>query len=86
MILKTQRTRKITANTDITDTAILLTDHAQSPNRATKATHNPIFMMIPEVREFCFTIFLSEFFMRYDIFFCVIRRIGRFMFQGQQQV
>lgn len=72
MILSTLRTRMIIPITDTADTAILLTDHTQSPNRATNTTHNPIFMMIPEVREFCFIIFLSEFFIQYDIFFCVI--------------
>lgn len=72
MILSTLRIRISTAVTDTADTAILLTDQIQSPNRATNPTHNPIFMMIPEVREFCFIIFLSEFFIQYDIFFCVI--------------
>ena len=86
MILSTLRTRTRIPIIDTTDRAILLIDQTQSPNRATNPTHNPIFMMIPEVREFCFIIFLSEFFIQYDIFFCVIRRIGRFMFQGQQEV
>lgn len=69
MILSILRRRRINPSTEITDAAVLLRWHTQSPKRATNTTLKPNFMMIPEVREFCFNIFLSEFFMRYDIFF-----------------
>lgn len=59
IILSTLRTRTIIASTDAADTAILLTDHRQSPNRVNPATLKPNFMMIPEAREFCFNMFFS---------------------------
>ena len=85
IILSTLRRSIYTPATHSSDAPVLVTHHTQTLKRATNTTRNPNFMMIPEVREFCFNIFLS-FFIQYDIFFCVIRRIGRFMFQGQHQV
>ena len=68
MILRMLRRSIYTPATHNRDAPVLVTHHTQTPNRATNTPHNPIFMMIPEGREFCFNIFLS-FFIQYDIFF-----------------
>lgn len=62
------RTRIYTPTTVITDVPIRETNHAHNAN---PATHKPNFMMIPEVREFCFNMFfpfliiMTFFFMRH---------------------
>ncbi len=68
IILSTLRRSIYTPATHSSDAPVLVTHHTQTLKRATNTTHSPNFMMIPEVREFCFNIFLS-FFIQYDIFF-----------------
>jgi hypothetical protein len=65
-----------------------VTDAPKPYNSPTTPIKRTNFMLIPERREFfCFLIF-SSFRIIYDFFFisCVIRRIGRLLFQGSHGV
>lgn len=82
MILRMLRRSIYTPATHNRDAPVLVTHHTQTPNRATNTTHNPIFYDDSRGEGVLFQYF-SFIFHTIRHFFCVIRRVGRFMFQGQ---
>ena len=82
IILRTQRAIRYTPALAPTASLFWYRKRTHSPTRATTNTN---FMMIPEVREFCFINFILSFLITSDIFFHASSvSFGRFLFKVQQ--